>query len=71
MDKKEGIPKQGHCTRLQVIVKTQKLCSLVMVPFTVISLMSVQEQNDLMARVLKRESNNVCSVLALQKICSH
>jgi len=41
-----------------------------MVPFMVISLISVQEQDELMAQVPKRELDNVRSVMALPKICS-
>lgn len=67
MDKKEGLPKWAHYSQIQVVLKAWKPFGFVMVPFMVISLMSLQEQDELM----KRESNNMHSELALQKIWSH
>lgn len=70
MDNEEGTPKWGHCIPLQVAFEPGGFCGSVVVPFQVISLMSVQ-QDELRAQVLHRESNNRSSLLALQKICSH
>lgn len=68
MDNKEGAPKRGHCIHLRVTFRAGELCSSVVVPLRVISLKSIQEQDELGAQVLHRESNNRSSVLALQKI---